>query len=869
MKYRFFSVLMILVMVASLCVIAVAPASAQVANVAATMTNVKAGQVSGYTITFDATGGIALGQSVTITMPGDCSSASLDEEKYKLGATGVAVAPESVSVSGNQITLTAKAANVVGGGATADVIIMQSAGVKNPKLSQELKDVLDSCPDTAPDSLYKVKVRTEADPTDVSANVEVDDYVAASVTRLTPGQESTVTGGGFTPGFTVTLNAAAGGPLQGQATVGSDGQFTMTAIATGKNLTDLRVSDGTGRCASIPAGDFTVLPTLSVEPSSGLAGAEVTITGMNFAAPFPIMPGTITIGGATVLQNPTGNPLTRNIILATPMNGNPQDLDNDGDDDDFRVQAIIPPTLGGGIYQIACPDNNGTPVGTVIPTTTYQVAQRQLSVDPPAGAPGSNVILNGVGWPARIENGTAVMLYGNTGQSERMTALGLIETDDTGAFTVSAQVPGIATEGIHGVIVYFNVNSALPITPYNVAIQQVPPDIVQAQASFAVTDRGLTIVPESGPFGTSITISGGGMLQQGVVPNTADVTVNRDVWTDMGRDANPNGGQNGPGEVNLNSSGDIIPDSADAESTGACGGQFKVGQNVIVATEQVTGDMTASGVFTVTRPTIQLDLTRGPRGTQVVITGEGWLPGQTNFVTLEMDDNLDGVYDVINIATPDANGGIYQTTTIPPEINVLGQDMQVAFRGRDGNCNQSLPVMFTVTKPSIEVDPVSGPAASEVLIIGEGFAPLAMVNGVTIDGAPMVRLDNLPITDSTGAFEVMGYVPGLSPGGKAITATVGAAQVTASFTITPGEGGDILVVDALNTIDGLYTRMWTFDGATQQFLVYDTDPNAPSDYTTMTTGQGYWLQVIQDCVLNFGSHTYNLFKGWNLFGWLG
>jgi hypothetical protein len=94
-------------------------------------------------------------------------------------------------------------------------------------------------------------------------------------------------------------------------------------------------------------------------------------------------------------------------------------------------------------------------------------------------------------------------------------------------------------------------------------------------------------------------------------------------------------------------------------------------------------------------------------------------------------------------------------------------------------------------------------------------------------------------------------------------------EITVPFTVTGG-GSDITTVEeGFSTIAEKYTKVWTFNADTQEWEVYDTADGAPSDFTTLKSGQGYWVEVTEDCTLTFGANTWNLKKGWNLIGWLG
>jgi len=401
------------------------------------------------------------------------------------------------------------------------------------------------------------------------------------------------------------------------------------------------------------------------------------------------------------------------------------------------------------------------------------------------------------------------------------------------------RVPGNATPGMHGVVVYFD--------PTDTIYHGVDPqgDELASQTFLTVTGRAMSVVPSSGPLGTQVTISGGDF---GTVPadqkanvylNTAPTT----VWK----------------QVSLTTSGDIVPANFEITDT-----SFGYGDYLLTA---MWNTREAVGEFEVTRPTISLDKSIGPRGTQVVITGSGWYTGVDNFVTLYTDWTQDNDPDTLAVVQPDAEGGIWSQIKISSDA-VPGSSIQIW--AQDNKKNQSLKDIFTVTDPSITVDPEAAAVGDTVIVTGTGFAPQSPIDSITLGLARIVRSDDLPITDAKGGFEVEAIIPGLAPGGKALTVTDAYNNMyTVPFTIIGDAGGATTVQDGLATIEGLYTKVWTFDAVTQQWQVYDTAEGAPDDFTTLVKGQGYWIYVTQDVALVYGPYTYNLSQGWNLIGWLG
>lgn len=63
--------------------------------------------------------------------------------------------------------------------------------------------------------------------------------------------------------------------------------------------------------------------------------------------------------------------------------------------------------------------------------------------------------------------------------------------------------------------------------------------------------------------------------------------------------------------------------------------------------------------------------------------------------------------------------------------------------------------------------------------------------------------------------------------------------------------------------------IWGYDGTTQSWKLSDPDNTSISDLIYLESGVGYWFQAKQSCTLYWGYNYFNLYKGWNLIGWIG
>jgi len=1143
MKYKILSALIIIAITSGLCVIALISASAAGPTSVQTLTVEPspdtADQLAAYTISFttSSSGTLMAGIGIiNITFsPETQLPSSINMANVSIDGTICS----SGTLSGN--TLIIVAPETIEAEATCSVTINITAGIVNPQLSQETGD-------SAPDNLYETSVTTSADAIAATDDYEIFDWIETEKTALktafSDGELVIVIGAGFNPGSMVTLNGMSGGPLAGSGTVESDGTFEIYGFATGVLMEDLEASDGSGRIASIPADQFTIVPQLTITPDNGPVCTDIQLSGYNWAG----TPNAIAIAGQAWAFG------------AITM----VDRDNDGNDDDFILTmatddspdpgqiAQIPRNLASGPVDIVV---SGTFTNSVAAQTTFTIDSRVVTVDPASGPPGTMVTIQGSGFCPGETFGKAVLMYGNT------TATGIItqtpiEVTDSGNFIAMGTIPEDAAPGLHGVIVYFDPSSPSVYDP-------TTGTCLQAQGMFTVTDRELTVVPNSGPFGTTITMSGGnfGMEAAGLLPdlyiNDEDVAPELDPLTTSGQvipetftitpERNFHYGDDnlievrvyvdGSGTLTANALFEVIrPTLCLDRDQGPRGtlvtvegdgwlpgdtsfvtieyagvpGRGVYGDTVAVAPPDANGDIWAQfsipwfsgtimaegdlnllfsaidnnqnaslqSVFTVTVPTFELDSDRGPRGTLVTATGSGWPPEADNFVSIGYAEVLDrGVdADTVAVVQPDGNGDIWAQLTIPaftPDVMLLG-DLNLLFSAHDSIGNTSPESVFTVIVPQISVEPESAAPGESITVTGIGFMPLSQVQevsladaqiapvwefpltdsigsfevegtvpgatpggyvakarvtedegsaitcpfvvlvgfdpgtpsgpaqitvspqsgfageAVTVKGtnfmplayvqevliadAPIVPVYELPVTSGTGSFEVIGTIPGIMPGTQMVAARVtqseaeevtcpfvvmgdftpgtptGVAQITVEpesapagetfivkginfaplaqvqeisianalvvplwelpitsgtgafevvgtvpgvmpggyvikvrvtqdegdeiicpFMVLIGSSGDITVEQGFAAIDGLYTTVWTFDKNTKGWLVYKAGlpPWISIFFNTLNKGQGYWVNVTEDCTIVYSAHTYELVTGWNLFGWLG
>lgn len=272
--------------------------------------------------------------------------------------------------------------------------------------------------------------------------------------------------------------------------------------------------------------------------------------------------------------------------------------------------------------------------------------------------------------------------------------------------------------------------------------------------------------------------------------------------------------------------------------------------------------------FEVTTRSITLSPATGPAGTTVTITGEGF-----SAFAGAAGSGIASVPAIGGLVSPtfttNSEGAFTTSVTIP----VGTPAGTYAITATDGNGNAAT-ANFVIPAPlprAISLSPDSGPVGTAVTVTGSNFKALSTVTATFTTPAPAVQsIVATGSTDSAGGCVLTFNVPASAVGFANVTVTDATGQAAPAKTFTVTAGAVVVTVsDGLNSIAGKYSKVWTFDAPTQSWKLYDTAAPQVSDLSSLTKGQGYWMEVSENCTLTYGVNSYSLVKGWNLIGWLG
>jgi hypothetical protein len=293
-----------------------------------------------------------------------------------------------------------------------------------------------------------------------------------------PGTSVTIAGSGFTPGASGVVWFDTDGDSVVDA---GEPSITVTANAAGEFTATLTIPTVAGGSynirADVPSGGtveasapFTViLPTITLNPTSGPPGTSISVSGANFLAAASGFVWFDTDGDFIV------DPGEPSVAVTTDAAG-------------AFTATLTVPTVASGIYNVRADIPSGGAVEAYAPFTVTSVITLSLT----SGSPGTSVTVTGSGFAAstiyRVYfdiDGDSVWDSGEPYDDETSTAVG--------TFTATLTVPTVAA-GTY----YIRADDTWTSAP------------AVASATFMVVIPAITVSPTAVAPGQIITVSGTG-----------------------------------------------------------------------------------------------------------------------------------------------------------------------------------------------------------------------------------------------------------------------------------------------------------------------------------------------------------------------
>jgi hypothetical protein len=536
--------------------------------------------------------------------------------------------------------------------------------------------------------------------------------VTTPAITVTPGQGPvgatvTVSGTGFSLSSPVgldfdgvTVSSCSGGSL----TTDPSGAFSCTfSVPTGTSGTLVTATDIGGATAT---GTFTVTtPALTVTPGQGPVGATVTVSGTGFSVSSTVG---LVFDGLTVSSCGSG-------ALATDSSG------------DFSCTIAVPSGTSGTTV-------TATDVGAATASATFVVTTPALTVTPAKGPVGAVVTVSGTGFSVSSTVGLQF-----DGVAISSCTSGSLSTGATGTFSCTFAVPSGA--------------SGTTVRATDVGGQT-------ATGSFSVTTPAITVTPQHGPVGASVTVSGTGF--------SVSTPLKSLVFDNV--------------VISSCTSGSLTTTPA---GTFSCTFAVPSGTSGTTVTATDVGGQYASKSFTLTTPNLALSPSKGPVGATVTATGTGF----------SASSRVGLVFDGVTISsctsgslTTNAGGSFTCTFAVPSGTS--GTTVRATDVG-----GQTATKSFSVTTPAISLTSKQGPIGATVTVSGSGFSVSSTV-GLVFDGVTISSCTSGSLTTTTGgSFSCTFTVPS-GTSGTTVTATdVGGQSASRTFTVTtpaisvtPGKG---------------------------------------------------------------------------------
>ncbi len=577
------------------------------------------------------------------------------------------------------------------------------------------------------------------------------------------GDQVTVNGNGFVANSGVTIKFDT--TIVASATASATGVLADVTFAVPESKAGSHSITGSDSVATSPAVAFNVLPKMSITPTSGGVGDQVTVTGTGFDASKAV---TVTFDGSPVTTEPAS--------VATSDKGS------------FTAKFNVP-AAGQGGHEVKASDASGYSL-----SATFTIGAK-ITLTPTTGFAGDQVTVDGTGFGA---SKTITITFDGIAVTTNPTP---VATGGSGGFSATFLVPA-AAKGTH-------------------TIKAEESTTISATATFSVNEK-ITVSPVSGFVGDEVTASGIGFAASSTITVLFDtVSVATATATASGSfDAltfNVPAGIKGDHTIKIQDSAGnsatasftISEEMAINPTTGFVGDQVTVDGTGFGANRSVTlyldnvsvgtgntdargnlsgsftipassrGDHTvkvqdssgnsATATLTVKNQMVMTPLT-GALGTTVTVNGTGFIAGSQ--ILISFNNNLISTDPLVIMA--DASGSFSGNFNVPGSP---AGDYVVGVSDGTNSSSASFTVLSAATISPVTSEKSPGHVGMEVTIVGTGFKADATIT-LTYESEPIVL--GTTTTDATGTFSVAIIIPASAGGQHTITASDG--TTTKQFT---------------------------------------------------------------------------------------
>lgn len=581
-RHSIISVLLALAVVLGLVLTVAVPASANVSVAAVTVIPNTVNSAARYTVAFttdfdaDGTGALVANvDTITVTFPtGTTVPASIPANTVVVNGIAIDnVTTPAPVVTGRAVQITTPVAVAAGGAVT--VVFSQAVGILNPSKAT---------------ATATVSVATSAEATAVNSGAYViNATLTLSPTRGARGTSVTVTGAGYGTSLSVDIRntSVAGNPVLGSTTSDANGVISTTITipsTTPAGVNALDAIDGAGLAS--PTTNFTVTPSLTLTPTSGLAGSTVQISGSAYAANSVLA---ATVAGGAVVVNPAGPPP----VQTTGTGAIPSIAGGAA----VNTTIVIPQASTPGPKTVTVTDGAGNSA-----SATFEVTARPLTLTPSSGPVGTRVTISAGNLTANGEVDPLGINAQVAGVNGDITIAGISWVPAATSYVIDAAGNFSAQLTIGAASVAAPAGTTSTAGAQTVVLTDSGGRI--ASATFTITGRSITLTPTSASAGSSILVSGSGFPISSTVILT-DNTLVPGNW----------------GSAQADASGNFVFAAANRASANAALQTITV---TATGTTPAGVAVTATATYTVPAASLSLSPETGPVGTSLTVSGVGF-----------------------------------------------------------------------------------------------------------------------------------------------------------------------------------------------------------------------------------------------------
>ncbi|PZR52140.1 hypothetical protein DNL40_13070 [Xylanimonas oleitrophica] len=551
--------------------------------------------------------------------------------------------------------------------------------------------------------------------------------IALDPSQVAPGEETTVSGSGFAPDSTVTvqLTDAAGEPVGEPVTVTTDAsgalttRVTVPAGTTPGQYTVVAEDEAGGTAQEVlTVVAAAISPELTVDPGQVAQGGTVTVSGSGYTPE-----STVSVQLTDAAGEPVGTPVT----VTTDASGA------------FTTPLTVPAGAVPGDHTVVGTDlTTGTPAEA--PLTVVAADAPVITLDPSQVAPGGETTVSGSGFAPD----STVTVQLTDAEGEPVGDPVTVTTDENGAFATPVTVPTDAAPG-----------------DYTVVAEDESGDTAEAGlAVVGAAEPELTVDPGQVAQGGTVTVSGTAYTPE----STVTVQLTDADGEQVGEPVVVTTDEDGAFSVPVTLPAAAVP-----------------GQLVAVGTDDATGvsDEATLVVVDVEGESISVNPERLQAGGSAVVRGDGFTPRST--VMLRMIDDGLTVFMLDDVPT-DAEGDFEAVVTVPAGVDPDELDVIATDEATGDTASDDL-VVFAVaaddcTAPTLVAAPSVVEAGEQVIVTGAGFPAGA---GVVVQlrdaagnpvGAPVTVTATGAEEGGCGGFTVVVTVPSdTQPGAHDVVAT--------------------------------------------------------------------------------------------------